>query len=153
MGSGQEAARPSQIERGRKRASHPPSDSQGRAGRTCTRSSRGPGSEWKEVRQLVVSDLRLDAIVPGIDLRPDVRRAGKVRSFPCADLAEIIRRQIAGRKPAALVFEVPADLIKRFHADCKRAGIPRFDERGYRVVLHSLTQRRSALSWQGPGCR
>src|SRR5439155_24887196 len=36
------------------------------------------------------------------------------------------------------VFDVPADLIKRFNADCKRAGIPKRDDRGKTVDIHSL---------------
>ena len=36
------------------------------------------------------------------------------------------------------MFNIPADLIKRFHADCKRAGIERIDDRGKRVDLHAL---------------
>ncbi len=98
----------------------------------------GTGLRMEETRLLLVSDLYLDAIVPGIDLRPEVTKSRRAEFIPLhPGLIDIIRKQIAGRKPAARAFEVPADLIKRFHADCKRAGIPRFDERGYRVVLHS----------------
>ena len=43
-----------------------------------------------------------------------------------------------GKKPTQCVFDVPADLIRRFHGDCKRAGIARKDDRDHQVDLHSL---------------
>ena len=43
-----------------------------------------------------------------------------------------------GRAPTALLFEVPTDLIKRFNGDCKRAGIPKRDDRDRTVDIHSL---------------
>src|SRR4029079_2682654 len=32
----------------------------------------------------------------------------------------------------------PADLIRRFHADCRRAGIARRDDRGRQLDIHAL---------------
>jgi len=33
------------------------------------------------------------------------------------ELVEILRRRVEGRKPGDPMFNIPADLIKRFHAD------------------------------------
>jgi Phage integrase family len=51
---------------------------------------------------------------------------------------ELLRPWIEGRSPSVCVFDVLADLIKRFNADCKRAGIPKINERGKSVDLHLL---------------
>jgi hypothetical protein len=43
------------------------------------------------------------------------------------------------------VFDVPADLIKRFNGGCTRAGIKKVDDRGRTVDLHSL--RKTFNTW------
>src|SRR5690606_28599662 len=48
------------------------------------------------------------------------------------------RRYVEGKAPGDPVFEVPACLIKRFDADCKRAGIPKRDAAGFTVDVDSL---------------
>jgi integrase len=99
----------------------------------------GTGLRINEVRELRVSDVRLDGALPGIDLRAGTTKNGEEAFIPLRDdLVSMLRRQIAGRKPSSPVFDVPVALIKRFHADCKRAGIPPQDDRGRWVVLHSL---------------
>jgi integrase len=55
-----------------------------------------------------------------------------------SDLVVLLRRRLAGRKPADGIFEIPAALIRRFNADCRRAGIPKRDEEGRTVDIHSL---------------
>jgi hypothetical protein len=37
-----------------------------------------------------------------------------------------------------VVYDIPKDFIKRFNADCRRAGIPKRDERGRTVDIHAL---------------
>ena len=43
------------------------------------------------------------------------------------------------------MFEVPSNLIARFNADCKRAGIPKRDARDKSVDIHSL--RKTFNTW------
>jgi integrase len=50
----------------------------------------------------------------------------------------MLRRRIIGRRPSDRVFDIPVDLIRRFHADCRRAGIVRRDERDRQIDLHAL---------------
>jgi integrase len=86
-----------------------------------------------------VSDLRLDGRSPGIDLRATTTKNKEEDFIPFApELVASLRRRVAGLKPADPVFNIPADLIKRFHADCRRAGIDQIDDRGKRVDLHAL---------------
>jgi integrase len=99
----------------------------------------GTGLRVNEVRQLQVVDLDLDGQVPGITLRAKTTKNKEGGFIPLrGDLVAILRQHLKGKKPNQKVFNVPADLIRRFHADCKRAGIARHDDRGHRVDLHSL---------------
>ncbi len=99
----------------------------------------GTGLRINEVRQLQVADLDLDGRVPGIALRAKTTKNKDGGFIPLrADLVEMLRSHVQGKKPTQRVFNVPADLIRQFHADCKRAGIPRHDDRGHQVDLHSL---------------
>jgi integrase len=99
----------------------------------------GTGLRVNEVRQLEIADLVLDGGVPGVRLRAKTTKSKDGAFIPLrADLVDILRRHTEGRKPSEPVFNIPADLIRRFHADCKRAGIPRYDDRGHQVDLHSL---------------
>jgi integrase len=50
----------------------------------------------------------------------------------------MLHRRIAGRRPANRVFVIPCDLIRRFHADCRRAGLDRRDDRDRQIDLHAL---------------
>jgi integrase len=99
----------------------------------------GTGLRIDETRQLKVSDLVLDSDLPGIDLRAGTTKNSEKGFIPLrGDLVEMLRRHVERRRPGDLVFNVPADLIKRFHGDCKRGEIARYDDRGQRVDLHSL---------------
>jgi integrase len=98
------------------------------------------GLRINELTDLQVSSVRLDAAKPGIDLPavPGSKRR-EDRFIPLrADLVGLLRPRVEGRAPTDRVFDVPADLIKRFNADCKRAGIPKRDERRRTVDIHSL---------------
>jgi integrase len=99
----------------------------------------GTGLRVGEVRRLRVADLDLDGPVPVVRVSAAVAKNGKDEIVPLrSDLIGILRRQVEGRKPTDPVFEIPTDLIKRFHADCKRAGIKHRDDRGLVVDVHSL---------------
>ena len=81
----------------------------------------------------------LDSDLPGIDLRAGTTKNSEKGFIPLrGDLVDILRRHVKGRRPGDPVFEIPADLIKRFHGDCKRGKIARYDDRNQQVDLHSL---------------
>lgn len=107
----------------------------------------GTGLRVGELAKLKVRDIRLDTRVPGIDLPAKVGKNKKRNVFlPLRrDLVELLRPRVEGRKPTDLVFHVPASLIKRFDADCKRAGIPKRDDRDKTVDIHSL--RKTFNTW------
>ncbi|QEH33951.1 site-specific tyrosine recombinase XerC [Aquisphaera giovannonii] len=99
----------------------------------------GTGLRVNEARLLRVADLDLDGESPGMSLRAGTTKNKQGAILPLrADLIAMLRRRVDGRRPADAVFNIPADLIRRFHADRKRAGIPLEDDRGRRVDLHSL---------------
>ena len=92
-----------------------------------------------ELTDVLVRDVRLDALGPHIDLAAAVDKRRKAASQPLhPDVADLLRKRVEGRPPTAPLFEVPGDLIKRFNGDCKRAGIPKLDHRGKTVDIHSL---------------
>ena len=93
----------------------------------------------ERVRELKVGNLFLDGDRPGLDLPPALTKAKERQYVPLRpDLAERLRRQVKGRGFADLVFSIPADILRRFKADCKRAGIPFTDDRGLMIDIHAL---------------
>jgi integrase len=99
----------------------------------------GTGLRVGEARQLRISDLDIDGPVPVVRLSAAITKNGRDDAVPLrADLIALLSRRIAGRRPADRVFNIPADLIRRFHADCRRAGIDRRDDRGRQLDLHAL---------------
>jgi len=99
----------------------------------------GTGLRKGEVERLKVADLDLDADVPVVRLTAAVSKNGEADVVPLrSDLIVMLRRQVEGRKPTDPLFDVPTDLIKRFHSDCRRAGIVHRDDRGLVVDVHSL---------------
>src|SRR5262249_9510180 len=60
------------------------------------------------------------------------------RSRLRSDLVALMRRRLAGCRPTDGIFEIPRGLIKRFNADCRRAGIPKRDPEGRTIDAHSL---------------
>jgi integrase len=86
-----------------------------------------------------VADLALDGDRPTLTLSGAITKNGKPATLPLrADLADALRAEVTGRRPTDPVFEIPADLLRRFYADLKRAGIPRVDARGRLVDIHAL---------------
>ena len=49
-----------------------------------------------------------------------------------------MRRQVEGHGFADPVFSIPADILRQFKADCKRAGVPFTDEWGTVIDIHAL---------------
>ena len=92
-----------------------------------------------ELSQLTVVDVRLDDKVPHIDLPARVTKNGEDAIIPLrADLLDMLRRRVANLAPSSPLYPIPNDLIKRFNADCRRAGIPKRDERNRTVDIHAL---------------
>lgn len=99
----------------------------------------GTGLRVGEARQLTVADARLDASVPHIRIPANVAKSRKEQSVPLrSDLVEMLRRHIAGKAGSDRLFDVPADLIRRFNADLKRAGIAKRGPDGRTVDIHAL---------------
>jgi integrase len=99
----------------------------------------GTGLRINEVRRLKVAYLELDALVPVVRLSGATTKNGRDDTVPLrSDLVALLRLRVEGRQPTDPVFEIPADLIRRFHADCRRARIARRDGRGRQIDLHAL---------------
>jgi integrase len=92
-----------------------------------------------EVKQLTVADVRLDAVPPYVRVPAAVAKSRKEQTVPLrSDRVALMRRRLAGCKLADSVFEIPTALIRRFNADCRRAGIPKRDTEGRTVDVHKL---------------
>ena len=77
--------------------------------------------------------------VPFVSLRSVNEKNCKVSTVPLrSDLAGDLRGWVEGRPIDALVFNVPAGLLRIFDRDLVAAGIDKIDERGRRVHLHAL---------------
>jgi integrase len=99
----------------------------------------GTGLRLNEAGGLTVGDLILDSNLPGINLPAKLVKAKEDQYIPLyADLARRLRQHVAGRGLNDPVFTLPADILRRFKGDCKRAGIPFKDERGRKVDIHAL---------------
>jgi integrase len=99
----------------------------------------GTGLRLNEAKGLTVGDLVLAPERPGINLPAPLVKAKEDQYIPLrADLAAHLRHQNEGRRPCELVFAIPADILRRFKGDCKRAGIPFLDDRGRKVDIHAL---------------
>jgi integrase len=100
-----------------------------------------------ELAKILVRDVRLDDEGCRIDLPAKVGKNRRQAKIPLRkDLVDaVLRPRIEGKPPTARVFDVPASLIQRFDADCKRAGIPKEDDRKRTVDIHSL--RVSFNTW------
>ncbi len=99
----------------------------------------GTGLRINEVRQLKVAYLDLDGPIPVVRLSAATTKNGREDTIPLrVDLVVMLRRRIEGRDATDRVFDIPADLIRWFHADCRRAGIAHRDGRQRQVDLHAL---------------
>lgn len=98
------------------------------------------GLRCRELDTLIVGDIGF-AEQPFIKLRPENEKNGNGSRLPicqeiAAELAGWIDEHKLGFKDRVL--EIPGTLIKVFHRDCKTGEIPKFNQRGERLVLHSL---------------
>jgi integrase len=92
-----------------------------------------------ELAKILVGHVQLNQRVPTLYVPATVDKKDREHDLPLrADLVEILRPRVMRRHPTDRLFDVPADLIKRFNGDCKRAGIPKRDDRGRTVDIHSL---------------
>ncbi len=99
-----------------------------------------------ELSQLLVRDVRLEGDVFRIELPARVGKSRREATIPLRrDLVEALRPRLDGKPPTAPVFDVPSSLIARFNGDCKRAGIPKRDDRDQTVDIHSL--RKTFNTW------
>ena len=99
----------------------------------------GTGLRVGELGKLRVADLRLDSRTPHIELSARITKNSQDDTIPLRDdLVTIFRRRVQGMSPDALVYAIPHCFLKRFDADCARAGIPKRDGRGRTVDVHSL---------------
>jgi integrase len=99
-----------------------------------------------ELAKILVRDVRLDGQFCRIDLPARVGKNRRQADVPLRrDLVDALRPRLEGKPPTAPVFDVPYSLIARFDADCKRAGIPKRDDRERTVDIHSL--RVSFNTW------
>lgn len=99
----------------------------------------GTGLRVGELGKLRVGDIRLDDRTPHIELPARITKNSQDDSIPLRDeLAAIFRRRVQGKAQDALVYAIPHCFLKRFDADCERAGIPKRDGRGRTVDVHSL---------------
>ena len=106
----------------------------------------GTGIRIGELSQLRVADVRFDDRIPHIDLPARVTKNGEDDTIPLRnDLVVLLRRRVKSIDPASLLYPIPGDFIKRFNADCKRAGIPKRDERGRAVDI--LAMRTTFGTW------
>ncbi|WP_165249229.1 tyrosine-type recombinase/integrase [Paludisphaera soli] len=99
----------------------------------------GTGLRVGEARKVRVADLDLDGDRPGMVLSGAATKNGEAAFIPLrGDLAAMLRLEVAGRRPTDPVFDIPADLLRRFYGDLKRAGIPKTDGRGRILDIHAL---------------
>lgn len=91
-----------------------------------------------EAKALRWSDIRLDALNPTLSLPASITKSGRPEALPLApDLAEAMREYRSKAGEQGFVFEsIPSMWL--FRKDLKAAGIQEVDDRGRRVVLHSL---------------
>jgi len=108
------------------------------------------GLRKNELRTLRVGDLSFGDL-PFVALRAVNEKNRKGSTVPLrSDLADDLRRWVAGRPAAELVFTVPAGLLRIFDRDLVAAGIDKIDEHGRRVHLHALRHSTgTALSAAG----
>jgi integrase len=106
----------------------------------------GTGLRIGELEQLRVADIRLADRVPHIELPARITKNSEDACIPLrSDLVALLRRRVEGRALGSPLYAIPRDFIKRFNADCRRAGIPKRDERGRTVDIHVL--RTTFASW------
>src|SRR6056297_397271 len=96
------------------------------------------GLRLKELRTLRVGDLSFGD-VPFLMLRVSKEKNRKGSTVPLrSDLAAELRDWTSGKQADAVVFNVPAGLLRILNRDLVAAEIPKVDEHGRRVHIHAL---------------
>jgi hypothetical protein len=96
------------------------------------------GLRLNELRTLRVADLSFGD-VPFVALRSANEKNRKGSTTPLReDLADDLRKWIAGKGHDEPVFDVPSGLLRILNRDLVAAGIDKIDDRGQRVHLHAL---------------
>jgi integrase len=100
-----------------------------------------------EMKQLLWSDIRLDAPQPFIDVRAETTKSKKGAVIPLVPvLVEALRqKRPAHLKSADRVFPRGLPSVKSLSKDLAACGIPLEDERGYRVDFHALRHTFTSL--------
>lgn len=97
-----------------------------------------------ELKSIRLCDVRLDEAMPVIELRAASAKNRKASKIPLRqELAEELCRWIedehgAQAAPDTKLFKIPAHLLMYFNRDLAAAGIPKKDDRGYTLDIHSL---------------
>ena len=96
------------------------------------------GLRRAEAAQICWMDLRLDCVNPFMELPATITKSGQPESIPLVPaLAETLLRRRGKADASELVFDaIPS--MKLFREDLAAAKIEEVDQRGRRVVLHSL---------------
>lgn len=97
------------------------------------------GLRRSEARSLTWANVRLDGLNPCIDLPPSITKSGKAERIPLVQTvadALLLARGEAG--DGTKVFARGMPKMRTFYKDLEAAKIPKVDERGRKVVLHSL---------------
>ena len=98
------------------------------------------GLRRRELDTLKVGDIGFGD-QPFIKLRPENEKNGQGSRLPiCKEIAAELAAWIDDHKLGFndRVLNIPSDFIKVFHRDCRTGEIPKFNQRGERLVLHSL---------------
>jgi len=96
------------------------------------------GLRRAEAAALTWGLVKLDVANPYIELPAEITKSGKGESVPLAPEAAQALRGIRRRASNAAAVFPKLPTMKRFRADLAAAGIAAQDERGRKVVLHSL---------------
>jgi integrase len=108
------------------------------------------GLRLGELASIRVCELVLEGNQPHIvlDAQNEKNRQGSLIQLR-PDLADDLRRWIAGRAGAERLFAVNANLVKVFDRDLRFAGIPKRDERNRTACVHSLRHSFATLLSRG----
>src|ERR1019366_6571574 len=100
-----------------------------------------------EMKQLLWSDIHLDAPQPFIDVRAETTKSKKGAVLPLVpQLAEALRQELAkGPYRSGRVFPHGLPSVTSLTKDLTACGIPVEDKRGYRVDFHALRHTFASL--------
>jgi integrase len=94
------------------------------------------GLRRSEAASLCWSHIHLDVVNPYVELPACITKSGKAESVPLVPDVAAALRLLRGKGRQSVFEKVPS--MYEFRKDLAAAGIPEEDERGRKVVLHSL---------------